>query len=65
MSGVQHPSMLSVTKEVAVNAWIHAQNWAWLILMMVPWLLLAAAVGYAAVLVTLRDLHRNVPSGRP
>jgi hypothetical protein len=62
--GVKPRGILRVEKEVAVHRWMNAPDLALLVGLMVSWLFLVGAVGYAAVVAALRGLRRNVPTGR-
>lgn len=39
--------------------WMHFVDWMWMGAMMVVWLFLIAVVGYAAVLVSWRQMDRH------
>jgi hypothetical protein len=47
-----------------VHRWMNTPDLALLVGLMVSWLFLMGAVGYAAVVAALRGLHRNVPTER-
>jgi hypothetical protein len=47
-----------------VYRWLNAPDLVLMVVLMVSWLFLMGAVGYAAVVAALRGLHRNVPIGR-
>ena len=65
MSGLESLGTLGRKKEVVVNAWMSQLNWAWIIVLMIPWVLLIGAVGCAAVHEALRAPHGNVPMQHP
>ena len=47
------------TKEATVHAWMNELDWIWMSFFMVLWILLIAALGYAAALVSLREPHKK------
>jgi hypothetical protein len=42
-----------------VHAWMNELDWIWLSFFMILWILLIAALGYAAALVSLRGPHKK------
>jgi hypothetical protein len=42
-------------EEVTVHAWLNELEWLWLGFFMAPWILLIAALGYAAAHISLRQ----------
>ena len=47
------------TKEATVHTLMNELDWIWLTFFMVLWILLIAALGYAAALVSLRRPHKK------
>jgi hypothetical protein len=47
-----------------VPDWMHFVDWMWMGVMMIVWLFLIAAIGYAAVLLAWRQMNSQRPPKR-